>query len=58
MLYTYKSLGNDPEALGGKPVEYILRKEDGAFIPISEDNRDYQEYLKWIAEGNKIEDAD
>tara|TARA_B100000963_G_scaffold351738_1_gene363780 strand:- start:1757 stop:1933 length:177 start_codon:yes stop_codon:yes gene_type:complete len=58
MSYTYKSLGNDPAALGGKPIEYILRKEDGAFIPISEDNRDYQEYLKWVAEGNKIEDAD
>ncbi len=58
MTYTYKSLGNEPKELGGKPSDYILRKEDGAFIPISEDNRDYQEYLKWIAAGNKIEDAD
>ena len=58
MKYTYKSLGNDPAELGGKPIEYILRKEDGAFIPISEDNIDYQEYLKWVAEGNTIEEAD
>ena len=27
-------------------------------IPISEDNRHYQAILKWVAEGNKIEDAD
>ena len=58
MKYTYKSLGNDPEELGGKPVEYILRKEDGAFIPKHKDNRDYQEYLKWVAEGNTVEEAD
>ena len=27
-------------------------------IPISEDNRHYQAILKWVADGNKIEDAD
>ena len=27
-------------------------------IPFAEDNRDYQEYLEWVAEGNKPEDAD
>ena len=27
-------------------------------IPISEDNRHYQAILKWVAEGNKIEEAD
>ena len=58
MKYTYKSLGNEPKELGGNPSDYILRKEDGAFIPKHEDNRDYQEYLKWIAAGNKIEEAD
>ena len=36
----------------------IKRLSDGVFIPVVEDNRDYQEYLKWIAAGNKIEDAD
>tara|TARA_Y100001937_G_scaffold97537_1_gene132862 strand:+ start:1114 stop:1290 length:177 start_codon:yes stop_codon:yes gene_type:complete len=58
MSYTYKSLGNDPKELGGKPAQYILRKEDGAFIPIHKDNKDYQEYLEWVAAGNKIEEAD
>jgi len=28
------------------------------FIPIAEDNTDYQEILKWVAEGNTIEEAD
>lgn len=31
--------------------DYIQR-EDGAIIPVSEDNRDYREYLEWVAEGN------
>ena len=33
----------------------ILRNnEDGSItsFPMSEDNTDYQEYLKWVAEGN------
>ncbi len=36
----------------------ILRKEDNAFIPFDEANTDYQEYLKWVAEGNTAEAAD
>ena len=28
------------------------------YIPFDEENSDYQEYLKWEAEGNKAEDAD
>ena len=27
-------------------------------IPISEGNKDYQEYLEWVAEGNTAEPAD
>ena len=29
-----------------------------AFIPVNELNRDYQEYLAWVAEGNTAEAAD
>jgi len=36
----------------------ILRATDGAYIPVNEDNTDYQAYLAWIAEGNTPEAAD
>ena len=28
------------------------------FIPITEDNRYYQEYLEWLSEGNTPEEAE
>jgi len=28
------------------------------FVPINENNKDYQEILKWVAAGNTIEEAD
>jgi hypothetical protein len=28
------------------------------FVPINENNKDYQEILKWVEEGNTIEEAD
>jgi hypothetical protein len=31
----------------------IQRDEDGAFIPLDEGNRDYQEYKAWLDEGNE-----
>ena len=27
-------------------------------VPLDEENTDYQEILKWVAEGNTIEEAD
>ncbi len=44
----------------------VIRISDGALIPMVEDNIDYQEVLKWVAEvdengeskGNTIEEAD
>ncbi len=32
----------------------ILRLSDNACIPINDENIDYREYLKWVAEGNTI----
>ncbi len=33
-------------------INQIKRLSDNAFIPIAEDNTDYQAYLKWLEEGN------
>ena len=55
---TYKLLGNHPAIMGGEPINGILRKEDGAWIPKDPANRDYQEYLEWVAAGNTAEAAD
>ncbi len=33
----------------------IQRIEDGAFIPMNEENRDYKVYLVWVKEGGVIE---
>ena len=36
----------------------IKRISDEACIPKDPDNRDYQEYLEWVAKGNKASEAD
>ena len=36
----------------------IKRLADNAFIPFDPDNRDYAEYLAWLAEGNEPLPAD
>jgi len=59
MTFTYKLLGNHTEpSVVGQPIEFILRKEDGAWIPKDTANTDYKEYLEWVAAGNTPEDAD
>ena len=37
----------------GQPASCIKRLADNAFIPFDPANTDYQEYLKWVAEGNQ-----
>ena len=41
-------------AVNGVEKQMIQRTTDGAFIPFSETNTDYQEYLKWLEEGNTV----
>jgi len=36
----------------------IIRLSDNAFIPFDENNTDYQQYLKWVAEGNTPQPAE
>lgn len=45
--YTIKDFGNLT----------IIVRSDGASIPEDAGNMDYQEYLKWVAEGNTPEPA-
>ena len=42
----------------GTAVTAVKRLSDNAFIPFDPDNTDYQEYLKWLDEGNEPLPAD
>jgi hypothetical protein len=48
----YKLLPQRQTPSGLIDANTVLRIADNAFIPMSEDNTDYQAYLKWVAEGN------
>jgi hypothetical protein len=40
--------------MNNKPHDrMIVRDKDGAFIPFDPGNIDYQEYMKWLSEGNQ-----
>jgi hypothetical protein len=44
--------------VGGRISDMVERLSDNAFIPFDPANTDYQEYLKWVAEGNEPLPAD
>lgn len=45
-------------SLKGVLQNSVQRLSDNAFIPFDPANTDYQEYLKWLSEGNQPLPAD
>ena len=54
---TYK-LVKDPYTESTNQVRFTDSNGNVKCIPFMDDNTDYQEYLKWVAEGNTAEEAD
>jgi len=42
----------------GTESQIVLRLSDNAYIPFDPANTDYQQYLKWLEEGNTPEPAE
>jgi len=59
-LIGYYDYDNHLNKVGKLKVEenVVLRLRDNAYVYFIEDSKDYQEYLKWVAEGNTPEPAD
>lgn len=42
-----------------EPEFYVIKRLlDSVYIPVSDSNYDYKEYLEWLEEGNTPEPAD
>ena len=47
-----------PKVLEGWVIQSVIRLSDGASIPFDPANTDYQQFLKYQAEGGKVYGAD
>jgi hypothetical protein len=54
-MIMYKQIKNTFDEVS---TTVVVRLSDGAFIPMSDDNTDYQAYLAWVALGNTPQPAD
>ena len=52
---TYKLVNDIKES---SVLTCIYNKTENKYIPLDTNNRDYQAYLAWVAEGNTAEAAD
>ena len=57
MIQSVKKMNNP---MNGQLGGYQMTLSDGTIssVPLDEANTDYQNILKWVAEGNVIEEAD
>ena len=48
-----------PIGIDGKPLNIVYYEENNkrVSIPFDPANKDYQEYLEWVAKGNQPEEA-
>ena len=56
--YANQTIENKDGSTRTVVVQAICRKSDNAYIPFDNENRDYQDYLAWVAEGNTADPAD
>jgi len=61
MTFSYQLVADSTSPLDGSVVvaPFILKIQNNVttYVPKDPDNRDYQEYLEWVAEGNTPEPA-
>ena len=54
----YKLVANQNRYGENLEAPNIIRTTDNTIIPKVRGNRDYEEYLEWVAEGNTPEEAE
>lgn len=58
MAIRYKKYADDPDLGSTNTIQRITEDGVKTCIPMVKTNRDYKEYLKWVADGGVTEAAD